>query len=125
MRELTSCSRGVVIVRPPLPLDLHLLDAGACEPPTENTLLTGALEVIMKEPRRCQAISVGVQRVCRLHMGAQRGWEVDGVFERGIEVLAGDAEGIWLAKGSQTWVDAAIALQRTLTPFCMDSVGSL
>ena len=57
--------------------------------------------MIMKERRRCQAISVGVQSVCKLYMGAQRGWEKDGVFERGVEVLGGDAEGIWLEKGSQ------------------------
>ena len=56
----------------------------------------------MKERRRCQAISVGVQSVCKLWMGAQRGWEEDGVFERGVEVMGGDADGIWLEKGSQT-----------------------
>jgi hypothetical protein len=55
----------------------------------------------MKERKRCQAISVGVQSVCRLHMGVQRGWEEDGVFERGVEVLGGDSDGIWLEKGSQ------------------------
>jgi hypothetical protein len=59
----------------------------------------------MKERRRCQAISVGVQSVCRLYMGVQRGWEDDGVFERGVEVLGGDADGIWLEKGSQSWVE--------------------
>ena len=74
------------------------------EPPIEDTVLTGALEVIMKERRRCQAISVGVQSVCKLYMGVS-GWEEDGVFERGVEVLGGDAEGIWLEKGSQRWVN--------------------
>jgi len=37
-------------------------------------------------------------------MGWTRGWEEDGVFERGVEVLGGDAEGIWLEKGSQRCV---------------------
>jgi hypothetical protein len=56
----------------------------------------------MHERRRCQAISVGVQSVCRLNMGEKRGWEEDGVFERGVEVEGGDEEGIWLEKGSQS-----------------------
>lgn len=56
----------------------------------------------MKERLRCQAISVGVQSVCRLMMGKGNAWEEDGVFERGVEVLGGDADGIWLEKGSQS-----------------------
>jgi hypothetical protein len=97
---LTS-SRGIVLLRPPRALDLHPLESGEVEPPAEDTLLTGSLEVIMKERKRCQAISVGVQSVCRLHMGEERGWEEDGVFERGVEILGGMEEGIWLEKGSQ------------------------
>lgn len=56
----------------------------------------------MKERRRVKAISVGVQSVCRLYMGQSRSWEEDGIFERGVEVLSGDEEGIWLEKGSQS-----------------------
>ncbi|ORY35614.1 hypothetical protein BCR39DRAFT_511144 [Naematelia encephala] len=98
---------GVVLVRPPRLLDLHPLE-GQSEPPSEDTVLSGSLEVIMKERRRVQAISVGVQSVCRLHMGEKRGWEEDGVFERGVEVLGGDSEGIWLEKGSQTFTFALL-----------------
>lgn len=58
----------------------------------------------MKERRRVQAISVGVQSVCRLFMGVERGWEEDGIFERGVEIMGGDSEGIWLQKGSQRCV---------------------
>lgn len=72
------------------------------EPPTEDTLVSGFLEVTMKERRRCLSISVGVQSVCNLNMGPDRGWEVDGIFERGVEILGGDSEGIWLEKGVQT-----------------------
>ncbi|WWD19019.1 hypothetical protein CI109_103476 [Kwoniella shandongensis] len=95
---------GVNLVRPPRTLELHPLEHGGAErePPCEDTVLSGALEVIMKERRRVQAISVGIQSVCRLFMG-QRGWEEDGIFERGVEVLSGDAEGIWLEKGSQSF----------------------
>ena len=95
---------GICLVKPPQELELHPLENGsqAREPPIEDTVLSGSLEIIMKERRRCQAISVGVQSVCRLWMGAKRGWEEDGVFERGVEVMGGDADGIWLEKGSQT-----------------------
>ena len=55
----------------------------------------------MKDRSRVQAISAGVQSVCRLHMGKEMGWESDCVSERGVEVLGGDADGIWLEKGSQ------------------------
>lgn len=78
----------------------------------------------MRERRRVQAISVGVQGVCRLYMGTERGWEEDGIFERGVEIGGrgdgdgdagdeeyagrgigeGDREGIWLEKGSQRCV---------------------
>jgi hypothetical protein len=34
-------------------------------------------------------------------MGIKRGWEEDGIFERGVEIMSGDAEGIWLDKGTQ------------------------
>lgn len=71
-------------------------------PPTDDSIVSGYIEVTMKERRRCQAISVGVQSVCRLYMGPGRGWEEDGVFERGVEVMGGDAEGIWLEQGSQS-----------------------
>jgi len=107
--------RGVVFVRPPRRHEQHPLDSGgrATEPPSNDTLLSGSLEVIMKERRRCNSISIGVQSVCRLHMGACRAWEEDGIFERGVEVLGGDAEGIWLEKGSQSF-SFSILLPATL-----------
>jgi len=86
------------------------LEAGSAarEPPAEDTVLTGAIEVNMRERRRVQAISVGVQSVARLNMGTTRGWEEDGIFERGVEILGDqvlgggpNSEGIWLEKGSQ------------------------
>lgn len=63
-----------------------------------------------------QAISVGVQGVARLHMGPQRQWEEDGIFERGVEVLSGDAEGIWLEKGEQSF-SFSILLPATLATY--------
>ncbi|KAK4689494.1 hypothetical protein P7C73_g589, partial [Tremellales sp. Uapishka_1] len=89
---------GVVLVRPPRVYELQ-----AHEPPCEDYVLSGALEVVMKERRKCLGISVGVQSVCKLNMGKKRGWEEDGIFERGVEVVSDPEEGIWLEKGSQSF----------------------
>ncbi|EAL23539.1 hypothetical protein CNBA1860 [Cryptococcus deneoformans B-3501A] len=97
---------GIAFVRPPRPLEVHPLETTPnhpIRPPSKDTVLSGGLEIIMKERRRVKAISVGVQSVCRLYMGQSRGWEEDGIFERGVEVLSGDEEGIWLEKGSQSF----------------------
>ncbi|WVQ82686.1 hypothetical protein IAT38_004818 [Cryptococcus sp. DSM 104549] len=114
-------------VKPPQSPDLNpgSIDSSAREPPSEDTVLSGALEVIMKERRRAKSISVGVQSACRLHMGAERGWEEDGIFERGVEVMGGDADGIWLEKGSQSF-GFSILLPATLATtdnhYCADVV---
>ncbi|WVR07466.1 hypothetical protein IAU60_004508 [Kwoniella sp. DSM 27419] len=118
---------GVALVRPPRNRELHPLEAGGVErePPCEDTVLTGALEVIMKERRRVKAVSVGVQSVCRLHMGVQRGWEEDGIFERGVEVLAAEGEeGIWLEEGSQSFT-FSLLLPATLATSDVHSFGRL
>ncbi|KLT41852.1 hypothetical protein CC85DRAFT_292445 [Cutaneotrichosporon oleaginosum] len=107
---------GIALVRPPRQYDLHPLDVGGTsrEPPAEDTVLTGTLEVVMKERRRVRAISIGVQSVCRLNMMGSRGWEEDGIFERGVEILGDDdGEGIWLEKGSQSFT-FSILLPATL-----------
>ena len=102
--------RGVVLVRPQdRYASMH--HSTGTEPPTEDTLVSGYLEVTMKERRRCQAMSVGVQSVCKLDMGGDRGWEIDGIFERGVEILGGDSEGIWLEKGVQTYVHCFASLK--------------
>lgn len=77
----------------------------------------------MEKRRRCHSISIGVQSVCRLHMG-KRGWEDDGVFERGVEILDGDTEEIWLEKGSQTFT-FSILLPATLAAHDQHRYGRL
>ncbi|WVQ81908.1 hypothetical protein IAT38_004035 [Cryptococcus sp. DSM 104549] len=106
---------GLVLVWPPYVPDIPSSDFSSSErePPAEDTVLSGALEVIMKERRRVKSISVCVQGVSRLYMGKERGWEEDGIFERGVEVLGGDEEGIWLEKGRQSF-GFAILLPATL-----------
>lgn len=97
---------GIAFVRPPRPLEVHPSETTSSHSigrPSKDTVLSGGLEIIMKERRRVKAISVGVQSVCRLYMGQSRSWEEDGIFERGVEVLSGDEEGIWLEKGSQSF----------------------
>ncbi|XAO25735.1 hypothetical protein I312_104564 [Cryptococcus bacillisporus CA1280] len=118
-------SWATFLVRPPRPLDLLPVEVGGAErePPNEDTVLSGALEVIMKERKKVQAISVGVQSVCKLHMGKERGWEYDGIFERGVEVLEGEGEdGIWLEKGSQSF-QFSILLPATLATTDWHSFG--
>lgn len=120
-----KCARATFLVRPPRPLDLLPVESGGaeCEHANEDTVLSGALEVIMKERKKVQAISVGVQSVCRLNMGKKRGWEDDGIFERGVEVLAGrDEDGIWLEKGSQSF-QFSILLPATLATSDWHSFG--
>ena len=118
-------TRGIVFVRPPRPEESHPLDDGTQtrEPPTNDTLLSGSLEVIMEKRRRCRSISIGVQSVCRLYMG-KRGWEDDGIFERGVEILDGDTEEIWLEKGSQTFT-FSILLPATLAVHDQHRYGRL
>ncbi|WVQ75777.1 hypothetical protein IAR50_005410 [Cryptococcus sp. DSM 104548] len=89
---------ATTLIQPP-----QIFATGERLAPQDDTVLSGSLEVIMKERRKVQAISVGVQSVCRLFMGETRGWEEDGIFERGVEVLGGNEEGIWLEQGSQSF----------------------
>ncbi|KGB79453.2 hypothetical protein CNBG_5291 [Cryptococcus deuterogattii R265] len=115
------------LVKPPRPLDLHPLEVGSSEhePPSDDTVLSGALEVIMKERKKVQSISVGVQSVCRLHMGKGRGWEEDGIFERGVQVLGeGNEDGIWLEKGRQSF-SFSILLPATLATSDYHDFGRL
>lgn len=69
-------------------------------------MLSGTIEITMKERRRVQAISVVIQSVSRLYMGGSRGWEEDGLFERGVEIIGEDAygEALWLDQGTTSCV---------------------
>ncbi|WVQ74881.1 hypothetical protein IAR50_004488 [Cryptococcus sp. DSM 104548] len=111
-----------VLIRPPRLLDLHPLDSRERTPPCGDTVLSGALEVVVTERQKVRAISVGVQSVARLHMGHGRGWEEDGIFERGVEVLGGNDDGIWLEKGSQSF-GFSIILPATLATTDMHNYG--
>jgi hypothetical protein len=64
-------------------------------------VISGSLEVVMRERKRCRGISVALQGTCKVWMGDQRGWEEDGIYEQVVEVLDADEAGIWLEKGSQ------------------------
>jgi hypothetical protein len=50
--------------------------------------LTGEVEINVARGsgrKRCRAIRIRLQQVARLHMGKERGWERDVLFERTIE----------------------------------------
>jgi hypothetical protein len=53
---------------------------------------------------RCRAIRVIFRTTARLHLGPQRGWEEDVIFERKTELIGGSDEGIGLSQGYQKWV---------------------
>ncbi|ODO08789.1 hypothetical protein L198_00522 [Cryptococcus wingfieldii CBS 7118] len=121
MRPSSSDYRRKAQVRPPRPFD-NLSDQGIISPPSEDTVVQGSLEIIMNEGVRAKAISVGVQSVCRLYLGLDRGWEEDGIFERGIEILGDREEGIWLEKGSQSF-SFTIVLPGTLAVTANSTFG--
>lgn len=77
---------------------------GDATAPTDDVPLRGELEVVVPDKlgrRRCRAITVGMKTVSRLDLGPGRMGEEDTIFERKVEIIAGDADGIWLEPGRQ------------------------
>ncbi|WRT68345.1 uncharacterized protein IL334_005321 [Kwoniella shivajii] len=96
---------GVILPKPPRQNDLlpsELTFQG------EDKILSGTLEVTIPEKCKVKSIQVGVQSICSLHMGVERGWEQDGIFERIVSISQGvdkhnEEDGIWLNKGTQSF----------------------
>ncbi|KAI9638006.1 uncharacterized protein MKK02DRAFT_42389 [Dioszegia hungarica] len=91
---------STVLIRSP-----STLYDGSLGPHGGDEVLSGTIEITMKERRRVQAISVVIQSVSRLYMGGSRGWEEDGLFERGVEIIGEDAygEALWLDQGTTSY----------------------
>jgi hypothetical protein len=87
------------------PDPLHERSApGDASAPADDVPLRGELEVVVPDKlgrRRCKAITVGMKTVSRLDLGPGRMGEEDTIFERKVEIIAGDADGIWLEPGRQ------------------------
>lgn len=85
------------------PPDDPLWPHGRTEGPRDDQLLNGVLDVIVPPGarRRCKSVRVGLRTKARLNMGAERGWEEDTVFERKVEMLGGNSEGMLLDEGVQ------------------------
>jgi hypothetical protein len=72
--------------------------------PQDDQLLNGGLDVQMPRGsarRRVKSVRMGIRTRCRLNMGSGRGWEEDVIFERKVEMLGGNADGIVLDEGIQ------------------------
>ena len=69
-------------------------------------LFNGLVEVVIPPgaKRRCKSVRVGVRTKASLKMTSERGWEHDTIFERRVELLGGDAEGMLLDEGVQRYV---------------------
>jgi len=93
---------GVLYLTRPPPDSSSTYDpeAESDRPSTSNTL-RGELEINVPRNgrRRCKSIKVGIQTICRLAMGPERGWEEDVIFERESSHRSGNEEGIWLEEG--------------------------
>lgn len=74
--------------------------------PRDDQLLSGILEIHVPRngQRRCKSVRVGVRTKSRLNMGGSRGWEEDTIFERKVEMMGGNADGILLDEGIQRYV---------------------
>lgn len=82
------------------PLWPHAISDG----PREDQLLNGGLDIHVPrgiKRRRVKSVRMGIRTKCRLNMGGKRGWEEDIVFERKVEMLAGNSDGILLDEGIQ------------------------
>jgi len=54
-----------------------------------------------READGCRAIRVGMISKCILDMGPGRMGEEDTIFDRKVEIIGGNSEGLWLDEGMQ------------------------
>lgn len=68
--------------------------------PREDHVLTGELEVQLRDARRVKRIRVGLKTVMIADFGGKK-LDEDVLFERKVEMIGGNADGLWLPSGSQ------------------------
>lgn len=69
-----------------------------------DQILHGEFEVALPPGsgrKRCKAIRVGLRTTIKLDLGLGRMGEEDKIFDRKVEVIAGNSEGLWLDEGTQ------------------------
>lgn len=104
MSQIHLPTFGTIFMKPPDdPLWPH---ARSEESPRDDQLLSGVLEIHVPLTssgvgRRCKSVRVGIRTIVRLNMGSGRGWEEDVIFERRVEMLGGNSDGITLHEGVQ------------------------
>lgn len=72
--------------------------------PRNDQILHGEFEITLPPGagrKRCRAIRVVMRTKIKLDLGPGRMGEEDTIFERKVEVLGGEGEGLWLDEGSQ------------------------
>lgn len=68
--------------------------------PREDHVLTGELEVQLREPRRVKCIRVGLKTIMMADFGGKK-LDEDTLFHRKVEMIGGNSDGLWLPSGSQ------------------------
>lgn len=69
--------------------------------PREDHVLAGELEVQLRDARRVKGIRVGLKTIMVADFGGNKKYEEDVVFERKVEIIGGNADGLWLPSGLQ------------------------
>ncbi len=86
---------------------VHPPGLGEDDVPREDTILDGTIEVVMRETRIAVKIQVTFLVTCTMHPPGREIEERE-LFERTIEIGAGDPAGIRLEKGSQSFAFSII-----------------
>jgi hypothetical protein len=91
---------GIIIIPAP---EAPAPDGRVSDEPREDYMLHGELEVRIggNRPRRCKALRVGFRTIIKLDLGSGRRSEEDVLFERKLEIVGADSEGVDLQPGSQ------------------------
>lgn len=83
--------------------------SGESVEPRDDAVMYGELELTLPMgygTRRCKAIRVGFRTVLTLDLGSGRKFEEDVLFERKVEIIGSNADGMELFEGSQRYVHA-------------------
>lgn len=110
-------SYGAVMMNPPDD-PLNPQNSLYSEGPRNDQILHGEFEVILppgSSRKRCKAIRVVMRTTVKLDLpGPGRLGEEDTIFERKVEVIAGNSEGLWLQEGSQRRVESSFGMFQSL-----------
>ncbi|BEI98873.1 hypothetical protein CcaverHIS631_0311720 [Cutaneotrichosporon cavernicola] len=113
---------GVFMTRPAPDAD-HGSVSTLADIDTRGRELHGEVEIDLPRGtgrRRCRAVRVTLRNVSRLHMGDERGWEEDVLFERTLEV-----KGAIILEEGVTRFSFTIVVPWSLAPYDVHPTGSI